>query len=365
MITTGLADDEIVLDADGKLVSDEVCFRKDSQRCIINMDETHHNSPITGDRGGSRAVSYHNPAFQRGAMRGVKSGRHITGVYATNAKGKASLPFYISESTAKTDENFRVKMDWLVGLPSIEGRFGCPTCIESDSFFAVRSRGSMDEELLNHYIESVIIPLYPNMHMTAVFDTRIVSSEIVLAKREEFVERGLIIIMGLPNAASVQQEMDALYGPFKTATYSCGEKVLKQKMKERSSAVLNLDFSDLPTMVNGTAADAIADKPIDLHFNKEKILWLWAKIGFVPFTRSCLKNKRVREERGQHTRDEALEDIQFLYDVLVNEVEGQGFNPGVFYASIPVATHVERAETEAEQVEQVLKSGKAFSASGH
>jgi hypothetical protein len=344
-------DGEIVLDADGKLVS-EVRFRKDSQRRIINMDETHHNLAITGDRGGSRAVSYHNPAFQRGAVRGVKSGRHVTGVYATNAEGEALPPFYIFDSTAKSDENFRVKMDWLVGLPSIEGRFGCPTRIESDSFYAVRSRGSMDEELLNHYIESVIIPLYPNMHKTAAFDTstgklnqgpvilkldagpgRIVSSEIVLAKREEFFERGLIIIMGLPNATSVQQEMDALYGPFKTATYSRGEKVLQQKMKERglarrngqqlSSAVLNLDFSDLPTIVNGTGADAIADKPFDLHFNKEKILWSWAKIGFVPFTRSCLKNRRVRKERGQHTRDEALEDLQFRYDVLVDGDTGR------------------------------------------
>jgi hypothetical protein len=49
---------------------------------------------------------------------------------------------------------------------------------------------------------------------------RIVSSETVLAKREALFERGLIVILGLPNATSVQQEMDALYGPFKSATYS-------------------------------------------------------------------------------------------------------------------------------------------------
>ncbi len=47
--------------------------------------------------------------------------------------------------------------------------------------------------------------------------------------------------------------------------------------QQLSSSVLNLDFSDLGTIVNGTAADAIADKPFDLHFNKEKILWSWAK----------------------------------------------------------------------------------------
>ncbi len=133
------------------------------------------------------------------------------------------LSIYIFDSTAKSDQNFRVKMDWLVGLPSIKGRSGCPTRIESDSFYAVQSCGPMDEELLNHYIESVIIPLYPNMHKTAVLDTttgklnqgpvilkldagpgRIVSSEIILAKGEELFERRLIIIMGLPNATSVQ-----------------------------------------------------------------------------------------------------------------------------------------------------------------
>jgi hypothetical protein len=42
----------------------------------------------------------------------------------------------------------------------------------------------------------------------------------VLAKRDKFFQRGLMIVMGFPTATSVQQEMDALYGPFKSATYS-------------------------------------------------------------------------------------------------------------------------------------------------
>ena len=102
LIATGLVDNEAVLDKEGQLVS-EVCLKKDTQRRIINMDETHHNLAITGDRGGSRSVSYHNAAFQRGAARGVKSGRHVTGVYATNAEGEALPPFYIFDSTAKSD----------------------------------------------------------------------------------------------------------------------------------------------------------------------------------------------------------------------------------------------------------------------
>jgi hypothetical protein len=50
---------------------------------------------------------------------------------------------------------------------------------------------------------------------------RIVLSEHILVQREALLERGvIIIILGLPNATNVQQEMDALNGPFKSATYN-------------------------------------------------------------------------------------------------------------------------------------------------
>ncbi len=355
-------------------------------------DSEHHLS-ITGDRRGPRAVSYDNPAFQRGAARSVKSAQHVMGAYATNAAGEALPPFYIFDSCAKTSENFRVKVEWLVGLPSVTGRYGCPTIVDSGSFFAVRPRGSMDDTLLNGYIERVIVPLYLNMNKTAVFDPitgklnqgpvklkvdagpgRIVSSEAILLKREQLFERGLIILMGLPNATSVQQEMDALFGPFKSATYQRGEKVVQNKLRIRGlarkncdvvpKAVVNLDFNNLATIVNGKPEDDGCDRPFDWIFTKKKILGLWAKVGLVPFTRNCLKDKKVRKELGQHTEDEPLENLQHKYDLLCDSIEGDHFNPGIFDASIPTAAHVNRAETEEEQVEELLKAGKAFSASG-
>ena len=89
------------------------------------------------------------------------------------------------------------------------------------------------------------------------------------------------------------------------------ERGLERRNEERlSSAVLNLDFSDLPIIVNGTVDDAISSKPFDLHFTKETILWSWVKIGFAPFTRSCLNNRKARMESGQRKSDEALKDLQ-------------------------------------------------------
>ena len=95
LINSGLVIDREVRDKDGALMS-EVDFRsEDVRRRIINMDETHHDLSITGDKGGSRALVYSNPKLQRGYKKTIKAGRHVTGVYATNAAGKALPPLYI------------------------------------------------------------------------------------------------------------------------------------------------------------------------------------------------------------------------------------------------------------------------------
>jgi hypothetical protein len=102
-----------------------------------------------------------------------------------------------------------------------------------------------------------------------------------------------------------------------------------------------------------------------IQFTTEKILWWWSKVGFVPFTKNCLNNKRVRKELGQHTEEDiGLENLQLHYDILADSIESDGFNPGIFDATIPTAVHVDRADTDAEQVAQLLRSGEAFSASG-
>ena len=108
LLSTGLVVDEKMLNDEGGLVS-EVHFKNDTERRIINMDETHHDLSMSGDKSGSRAISYHKPLYQRGANRSVKSARHVTGVYATNAAGEALPPMYLFDSSAKSDDNFRVK----------------------------------------------------------------------------------------------------------------------------------------------------------------------------------------------------------------------------------------------------------------
>ena len=145
----------------------------------------------------------------------------------------------------------------------------------------------------------------------------------ITTKRTEFLEMGLLILMGLPNATSVNQEMDALYGPFKTATYARGELILTERLRlkglqnsaraeaqateqeegndddnddlHRTPTVqVSMGFHDLVTVVNGKHDDEIENKPFEKYFTKERIIASLTKVGFVPFTQNCVHSKKVR-----------------------------------------------------------------------
>jgi hypothetical protein len=49
---------------------------------------------------------------------------------------------------------------------------------------------------------------------------RIVASHESILESKAYYDRGLVMLAGLPNATSVQQDMEALYRPFKSATYN-------------------------------------------------------------------------------------------------------------------------------------------------
>ena len=238
-----------------------------------------------------------------------------------------------------------------------------------------------------------MFPLYPNISKTAKFDFitgkllcgpvilkvdsgpgRIIASMESILKRVKFLELGLFILMGLPNATSVNQEMDALYGAFKPATYARGKIILTERLRmrglqnsamaagnregegdneevhatpngndppagvrlgaRRSAALpsVTMGFEDLATTVDGNKTDYISMNPFTRHFTTDKILQSWLKVGFIPFTRNCVKSKKVRHELGQQQRGSALEDLQMTYEGLVNSAEEHGLNAGILMA---------------------------------
>ena len=123
-----------------------------------------------------------------------------------------------------------------------------------------------------------------------------------------------------------------------------------------------MGFKDLATVVNGKQDDEIGMKPFAKTFTKDKILASWSKMGFVPFTRNCIKNKKVRHELGQRQKDDSLEELQTLYEDLVKSAKVHGLNTGFFDATIPVARRIERKDKEDAQVKQFVETKGSFSA---
>ena len=65
--------------------------------------------------------------------------------------------------------------------------------------------------------------------------------------------------------------------------------------------VIGLDNNDLSTMINGYPNDAIEKKPFDRAFTKERIKDAFYNVCYIPFTRRCLSNSKVRHEINENT----------------------------------------------------------------
>jgi hypothetical protein len=221
---------------------------------------------------------------------------------------------------------------------------------------------------------------------------RMVASAESIRKRAEYLEMGLLILMGLPNATSVQQEMDIIYQGFKAATYARGHALLTYKLMVRgrktqanrivqrelmvedagneqppppAATTLNIGFDELSVVVNGIDGDPLDMRPFSKFFTQERIIKSWEKVGFVPFTRKCLLHPKVRHELGQDTEARAteLEQVQCTYGNLVTRAEEDGLNAGVFDAFVPTAVLVQRMTDEDAQVRELVEKKGAFSAS--
>jgi hypothetical protein len=144
---------------------------------------------------------------------------------------------------------------------------------------------------------------------------------------------GLYIYPSLPNATSVQQEMDLNYGPFKST--------ICNNLKEISSAFYAADLpipqntsmfglivyggTILVGMSTITCQNALAEM-FDKASNKNS----WREVSVVPHTKKCLTNSKMRHD-GTDERDpnfEAYQDVQSQNDYSTTQLNVMGYNRG-------------------------------------
>ena len=189
----------------------------------------------------------------------------------TNTYGEALPPLFILDSKAKFDENYKIDPRVCIGLPEVVGKYGLNddyfrglrrknglTASEDVAFsssVSVRRKGGMTTSLWRRLIEDVFLPLYPNTSrvVTRCAQTgKMVTGPLIvktdagpgrLSKeaeswefRQRMFEKGVYIMLGLPNATAATQEMDQGYAEFQPAVKRSTERVVSRKLADRVAA---------------------------------------------------------------------------------------------------------------------------------
>ena len=264
--------------------------------------------------------------------------------------------------------------------------------------------------MIQELIEKVYLPLFPNVAKETTRDSegKFISGPVLLKTesgqgrfslswenlkfREGMTEKGVLMVLGLPNSTSCTQEQDQLHQDFKQCLRTKRNTIYQHRLNKRlgliTSLVLELGATeveaekknieqrlavarkmtkltndDLPMIVNGNDVDYIENRPFDYCFTKEKIKNCFARVGNVPFTRKAVETPNIQHEMNE--KDEKAEDISLLshqYETSQNVLREMGFTvEGVFDAKIDTALVIRRRAKEEDQNDELVAQKKGFS----
>ena len=356
---------------------------------IINSDETHHKLTNEGDRGGSRANTQTDPSLPRTGRRKVANERHITGLHGTTAAGEVLPSFYFFDTSCEKPENRKFNLTWLLGLPWVQGFFGCGELASFPPAGCVTVSGGMEAAVFDSYLDQCIYPCFPDMSPDWVFDDdgEFISGPVILkidsgpgrigmgaenvAMREKAAARGLFLFPGLQNTTAVSQEMDELYTDFQMRSRANANTIVLERIAQRAeeqeafeagtgpvpTTVIGLSPADLGRMINGKDDDPPEKKPFLFSFGKAKVLAAWLKIGAMPLTRACLVHKKVRSVAGGAGPDaDKFAAVGALHKKNTDALKAAGYK-NTFLGAVPTHTHIARPSSEEDQIAALVKLG--------
>jgi hypothetical protein len=136
---------------------------EEQKKRIVNMDETKLSlDGSDGQFGGRPALTISVRGVNRPGTAQNKSGFSSTLMCGSNSAGEP-LPLHIMfSSKAENEENFQVRADWLVELPSVTVQFGRSLPEKIDPTLTVNSKGGSDSRVLYQVLMGYAKRLYPD-----------------------------------------------------------------------------------------------------------------------------------------------------------------------------------------------------------
>ena len=228
-------------------------------RRMGNSDEKHHKLSNEGATSGSRANVLINPTLARCGNRVIASSRHITGWHWVNYEGEVGAPHMIFDSSAATEEERKISLAWVVGLPHPKGFFGFEEETTLVPSFSVTPKGGTVGGSLEDFATQQLYKAYPNISPEWEIDYNVPAGcEPIVVKGPVFHQldggpdrlgqaslkfriaakaKGLCLFPGLQNGTAANQVMDDLFGPFQLAM----DEVMDDIVTERQVAAVEAE----------------------------------------------------------------------------------------------------------------------------
>lgn len=228
-------------------------------RRMSNSDEKHHKLSNEGAGSGTRANVLVNPTLGRCGNRVIRSSRHITGWHWVNYVGEVGAGHMIFDSMAATEDERKICLAWVMGLPHPKGLFGFEEETTIVPSFSVTPKGGTVGGSLEDFCTKQLYSAYPNMAPEWEIDYDVPQGcepvvirgpvfhqldggpdrlgHASLAFRISAKAKGLILFPGLQNGTSANQVMDDLFGPFQVAM----DEVMDDIVSERQLAAVEAE----------------------------------------------------------------------------------------------------------------------------
>ena len=111
-------------------------------------------------KAGSRATTYIDPRVVRSGSRKVESQKHITSYIIVNGADEVGPYTAIFDSSCDDEEDRKLNVGWLAGLPRVNCRWGFPEEVTCEPIVLVTPKGGTCEDALEKSWSS------PSFHST-------------------------------------------------------------------------------------------------------------------------------------------------------------------------------------------------------
>lgn len=360
--------------------AEEVYIPKDQLKNILNMDETCLSfDGSDGVRGGRPEAIFYDQNMPRLGKGTAKSGKTMTMIGGSTAAGEALPPHFQFQTAAQSEDTMRLNNKMLEYIPRIIGMWGSDEEHDRPISHGMNTKGGMDDEEFEKYMENVIFPLYPN--------ARDIAGRRVMVKADSGPGRtckrllarmrhlGFYLYPGVPNTTGVSQETDRNYGPFKTQFRVNFDKIIQERIIKGKSTNMSPWMIGLVVFGGKDHETGLvigeSENAFEVGFFRDACLSAWAKIGAAPLTMKCLDDKKVRRQLGDaddsmNALMQSLQDGNHSACDLLTRRGYAGDKLRVFVKKVPKKKAVTKPNTLERQklLAKASTHGEKFTATG-